>query len=252
MKQSFSLIAILCTLCLSSCLSKTPASLWFYTHTSGTVAKEDSLLTPASFLNLKRDGTYTSDFGSFEYGHWTKQDDELLLTNEANKTTRQHINALDVNELQLLTNKKIVANFEAQPDRFSKKEDDPFSVENNRWRIKATHKESEEEIRNRLINHCRFWVAYFNWANENQLQTVDVRSTPTLIKIYGNGFGLKPFLELPITWRTYFYDNEDCRIANNLMYEVFQYNEISWAHTDNKYKFFISAFQQLMHSLQKQ
>jgi hypothetical protein len=214
--------------------------------------KEDSLLTPASFLNLKRDGTYTSDFGSFEYGHWTKQEDELLLTDTLKKTTRLHINALTAKELQVVTNKGMVMNFEGQRIKASDKQDDPFSLENNRWRIKATHKESEAEIRNRLIDHCRFWIAYFNWANESRQETVDVRSTPTPIKIYGNGFSLKSFSDLPYEWRSYFFDSEDCKIANNLMYEMFQYNEISWPHTDNKYKFFISAFQQLMHFLQKQ
>lgn len=252
MKKRFFLIVIVVTFCLMSCLSKTPANLWFYTYTSGAVVKEDSLLTPSSFLNLKRDGTYTSDFGSFEYGHWTKQDDELLLTDTGNKTTRLHVNTLTAKELQLVTNKGMVINFEGQRLKASRKQDDPFSLENNRWRIKAIHKESEAEIRNRLINHCQFWVAYFNWANESQQETVDVRSTPTPIKIYGNGFSLKPFSDLPYEWRSYFFDNEDCKIANNLMYEIFQFNQISWPHTDNKYKFFISAFQQLMHFLQKQ
>src|SRR3954463_12911923 len=112
MKKPLSHIIIVVTFCLTSCLSKTPANLWFYTHTSGAVVKEDSLLTPASFLNLKRDGTYTSDFGSFEYGHWTKHDDELLLTDAGNKTTRLHINALSGKELQLVTDKDMVINFE--------------------------------------------------------------------------------------------------------------------------------------------
>jgi hypothetical protein len=35
--------------------------LWFYTYTQG--GDTDSLLTPASFLELRKDGTYTRDFG---------------------------------------------------------------------------------------------------------------------------------------------------------------------------------------------
>ena len=34
---------------------------------------------------------------------------------------------------------------------------------------------------------------YFNWALDNELTTVDVRSTPTPIKIYGNGFTIKQY-----------------------------------------------------------
>ena len=41
---------------------------------------------------------------------------------------------------------------------------DPFSAANNRWRLPATRKETDEEIKGRLRNHCRFWEYYFTWA----------------------------------------------------------------------------------------
>jgi hypothetical protein len=118
-------------------------------------------------------------------------------------------------------------------------------VVNNQWRIPATAKESDQEIRKRLFNHCQFWESYFTWALKNDISTVDVRSTPTLIKIYGNGFTLKPFAELPPIWKSYFFDAQDCEKANDMITDIFQKKNIAWAHTDNKYKMFISAFQQL-------
>jgi hypothetical protein len=87
--------------------------LWFFTYTQG--GETDSLLTPASFLELRKDGTYTRDFGRFDYGKWVYKDKILYLH-----------------------------------------------------------------------NHCQFWETYFTWALKNELATIDVRSTPTAIKIYGN------------------------------------------------------------------
>jgi hypothetical protein len=138
----------------------------------------------------------------------------------------------------------VVANFESQPLP-SQSAEDPFSRENNRWRIPALRKETDMEIRDRLRNHCQFWEVYFNWALKYELRTVDVRSTPTLIKIYGNGFTLKPFEALPAQWRSYFFDDEDCKKANQQIKDLFENRTIAWAHTDNKYKMFIGTFQQM-------
>lgn len=244
MKFSKLLICFFLPVLLCACVQKSPANLWFYTHSLNNNNTEDTALTPASFLNLQRDGSYTRDFGLFDYGRWAIKENELVLTNQNNATNKIIVKYVGSKDLQLIRDKNVIANFEAQPTE-STFINDPFSLANNRWRIRAKHKESEEEIKNRLINHCQFWASYFTWANENQLAVVDVRSTPTLIKIYGNGFSLKPYNELPAAWRAYFFDQEDCRIANNLLYEVLQYHDISWAHTDNKYKMFIGAFQQL-------
>jgi len=46
-------------------------------------------------------------------------------------------------------------------------------------------------------------------------------------------------------WKGCFFDEEDCSRANAMIKDIFQHRTIAWAHTDNKYKFFISAFQQM-------
>ncbi|HEY2349444.1 MAG TPA: hypothetical protein VGH64_10520 [Puia sp.] len=92
-------------------------------------------------------------------------------------------------------------------------------------------------------------VSYFNWALDNELTTVDVRSTPSPIRIYGNGFTIKSYGDLPETWKGYFYDSTDCARATTILKDIVRSHTIAWPHTDNKYKFFISAFQQMQHLL---
>jgi hypothetical protein len=60
-----------------------------------------------------------------------------------------------------------------------------------------------------------------------------------------DGFTLKPFNELPLVWKRYFYDDEDCRKANDMLKDIFENRTISWAHTDNKFEMFMGAFQQM-------
>lgn len=223
--------------------------LWFFTYGTGNPTGKDSLLNPASFLELRPDGSYTRDFGAFDYGTWLKKDHELVLTSHNQQKTSWRLTLPSGSEMQLTLSGDYVAGFDSHAIPFMNQKQDPFSLPNNRWRIPATHKETDAEIRSRLFNHCQFWEAYFRWALDKQLPNLDVRSTPTLIKIYGNGFTLKPTEDLPPEWVSFFYDAEDCRKASDMISNIFQHKTIAWANTDNKYKMFLSAFQQLQNYL---
>jgi hypothetical protein len=223
--------------------------LWFFTYGTGTPTGKDTLLNPASFLELRPDGSYTRDFGGFESGTWLKKDHQLILTAHDRIQSTYPLTLTSPNEMQVTLTGDYVASFESHAIPSLQDKQDPFSIYNNHWRIPATHKESETEIRKRLYNHCQFWEAYFRWALDKELNTVDVRSTPTPIKIYGNGFTLKPAGDLPAAWVNCFYDADDCRKASGIIEDIFQHKTIAWAQTDNKFKMFLSAFQQLQNFL---
>jgi hypothetical protein len=218
--------------------------LWFYTY-SDILRGGDTTLNPTSFISLLKDGTYTLDFGTFDYGTWEYKNKKLLLRSYKNENVIFPVASVSGNEMQLKSNDKQISHFESQPSSFETTAENPFIKENNLWRIAAGKKESDVEIKSRLLNHLRFWELYFKWALQNNIQSIDVRSMPTLIKIYGNGITIKPYNTLPQKWMLYFYDEEDCRKANGMMEDVFRNENIAWPHTDNKYKAFISVFQQL-------
>ena len=228
--------------------------LWFYTHTnSGNTTSPAIKLTPANFINLSADGKYTMDLGEYEFGTWKQRDKQIELTNSNKKTSTITIHTLSGNEMQIITKNKhdeiVIDNFEGVSNSFRTENEDPFSKQNNLWRIHAGNKETDEQVKQRLLNHFKFWEMYFNWGLETSRRSLDVRSTPSLLKIYGNGFQLKPFDELPAAWKSYFYNEEDCRRANEIIEILFEKENIAWPHTDNKYKMFISAFQQLQQKL---
>lgn len=237
--------AVTSLLMQTGCLLKRKSivQLWFYSYSSNSNDADNSI-TPANFLSLQPDGTYTRDFGKFEQGTWEEKDSSLYLKSK-NQIIQFPIKSFFGNELQLTSNKGTILHFESVARNFSSPGDDPFSPVNNQWRIPATKKESEQEIKSRLKNHFRFYGLYFKWALNNQFQSIDVHSTPSPIEIYGNGLELKRFDDLPITWKNYFFDEEDCNRANEIIKMIFEHHEISWPITENKFKMFISAFQQL-------
>lgn len=223
--------------------------LWFYTYGTGTPEGKDSLLNPASFLELRPDGSYTRDFGHFEYGTWIKKDHRIVLTSHDRLVDSLPFTMPSSGDIDITLAGGYVADFEGRAIPAQRAKLDPFSLENNRWRIPATHKETDRELRTRLYDHCMFWQAYFRWALDKGLPEIDVRSTPTPIKIYHNGFTLKPFGDLPPEWVSCFYDSADCQKASEMIRQIFEHRTIAWANTGNPYKMFLSAFQQMSNYL---
>jgi hypothetical protein len=220
------------------------AKLWFYTY-NNTAEKGDSLLSPASFIDLLQDGRYTMDLGRFDFGRWEYNGSQLLLSSHTGLVRRLTVHAVTGKDLQIIISKPGSLYFEGTPNSFSSDAVNPFSLVNNRWRIPPAGRETSEAITSRLKNHFMFWEMYFTWALNNGIQYIDVRSTPTPVKIYGNGFALKSYETLSSGWKACFYDELDCIKANEKIKMVFDSGSIGWPHTDNKYKMFISAFQQL-------
>ena len=219
--------------------------LWFYRHSSNTPSKWDTVLTRASFLELRPDGSYTQDFGHFDYGNWALKGHELYLTNQHHTTYIYRLLKIGEKEMEIYLAKGKIAYFEKQPRASGRPSKDPFSLENNQWRIPATHKENIDEIRQRLRNHYQFWETYFQWGSDNNIDAIDVTDIPTPMKIYGNGFGLKRYDSLSTQWRSYFFDEEDCRNADTLIKGVFRRNKIKWPDTDDEGRLFVSGVQQV-------
>ena len=222
-----------------------------YSYNAGAGSSAKEAIAATSFINLQTNGTYSRDFGTFDYGHWQLMDSVLILTNVDKRQAKYIIKRSANKELQMRINANTTIVFEKLRGKFEDEATNPFSIKNNRWRIPTAAKENEQQLKARLANHCRFYEMYFKWALDNKVQTLDVRSTPSPIKIYGNGFELKSFDQLPEQWKTYFYNEEDCVAANDILKNVFKENNIVWGNTDNRYKMFLSAFQQLQGFLGK-
>jgi hypothetical protein len=237
-----------------SCLSLIPTPItgtWFYTYTSEGLPTEAEL-TPANFICLQPNDNYTLDFGKFEYGKWKKISDTILLHSSTGNTKIFIIKYKNGKDLKLSVQPGVVFDFESQPYSFKTDAAKPFSLQDNRWRIPALHKESNAEIKARVVNHCQFLKDYFTWALNSNITTLDVRGTPSPIQIYGNGFQLKWYYNLPQEWKDYFYDSADCQHANMMLSNAITNNTIALSSSDNKYKMFIGGFEQLEQILKKQ
>jgi len=200
----------------------------------------------ASFLNLQPNGNFTSYFSAFDYGNWKLKDSSLLLTDHNNGLLVLDVKKLDAKEMICLnrSNHKVYR-FQGFNNSFSSQGESPFSLANNQWRIKAVYKEEDPQIQSRLKNHFKWWEKYFSWALKNKMQVLDIRSTPSVLQMYANGFELKYYDRQFPEWKTIFYDTADCWRAYEMVYYLMYQKNIKWPKTENRFEAFVSAFQQL-------
>jgi hypothetical protein len=200
-KYFFHFVALL--LLQTGCVSakKDITGVWIYVSNEIMHQPEAEGITSASFIDLHADGTYTRDFGNFDYGRWQQKDSILILTGAKKGPVNCVIKSLIDDQLDLQIQKRVTITFGKQPGTFDSIAHNPFSVENNLWRLKAAQKETDQQLKERLRNHCRFYQEYFKWGLKDQLSTLDVRGTASPIKIYKNGFALLPFERLPERWK---------------------------------------------------
>jgi hypothetical protein len=219
--------------------------LYLYMPVADGKAETDTSLTLASFLELGSDGAYTQDFGHFDYGSWMIQNKRLYLTNQRHRTYIYQIKKFTPQEMDVALDGGRTGHFKVHSRPSGRQEKDPFSKYNNQWRIPATHPESDAEIRQRLLNHCQFWEAYLTWARDHENGIIDVKATPSPLKIYGNGFGLKHYTDLPAEWKSFFYDSTDCHKADTMIKHTYRRHDFVWPKTDDDIRKLISGTQQL-------
>jgi hypothetical protein len=252
------LAACIISLLLGACANKSgqvarPWMLTAHYPVTGAEGFENALdvpLDPTTFFIIKPNGDYSIGLNGFSEGKWTLRHDTLYIAGSQTFTMPVLRNNDQTLLLQaMLKGKKINYEFTAMPELPATAAEDPFSAMNNQWRVRPSKKETEEELRARLVNHLIFWERYFAWGAEKSISYLDVRSTATPIMIYGNGFALKSVTDLPAAWKRCFYDEADCVRANEILAEELRRIKIAWPVTTNKFKFFQSGFQQMEEQL---
>jgi hypothetical protein len=250
---------LLLTILLLSCKAEEEPSfekVWFYDDDISKDKQMENIskygggseysFSAASFLNLQTEGKFTSYFTAFDYGTWKQKDSTLVLTNHNKGKLLLEVKRLNPKQM-ICMNKSNgrVYRFNGFKNEFSSEPENPFSINNNLWRVKAGHKESDAELASRLKNHFKWWEKYFSWGLNSKLKVMDIRSTPSVLDMYANGFELKYYDYQFAEWKNIFYDTANSWRAYEMVYYLMYKKNISWPKTENRFESFVSAFKQL-------
>ena len=128
---------------------------------------------------------------TFDYGNWIYDDaaKTITLNNSIDKTKDVYkIAKITADELTLVNvgvNSATNLKFTAPGKRLKNANDEPYLLENNRWRIKPKAKESDSAIHQRLKENLNFFILFYKSALAKNDKTVSFWGLPSCFKWYG-------------------------------------------------------------------
>ncbi len=177
---------------------------------------------------------------TFDYGNWSYDDavKTITINNVIDKTKDIYkIAKIAANELVLVNvgeNSTTNLKFIAPAKRFKNATDEPYYLENNRWRIKPKAKESDSAIHQRLKENIYFFILFYRSALAKDDKHVSFWGLPSCFKWYGGAVFLKKKEQLKENWISCFYNKEQAMqahaLADRLLSEKFDWpkNEQNW------------------------
>lgn len=177
---------------------------------------------------------------TFDYGNWSFDEAGKIISinNSIDKTKDVYkIAKVAFDELVLVntgvsstTNLKFVS----PGKRFKNGADEPFFMDNNRWRIKPKAKESDSAIHQRLKENIHFFILFYKSVLAKEDKIVSFWGLPSCFKWYGGGIFLKKENELKENWINCFYNSEQAMkayaLADKLLQEKYNWpkGEQNW------------------------
>jgi hypothetical protein len=156
---------------------------------------------------------------SFDYGTWQYNDatKTITISNSIEKGKDVYkIAKIAYDEMTLvntgigsITNLKFIA----PGKRYKNAKDEPYNLENNRWRIKPTTKESDSAIHQRLKENLYFFILFYKSALAKGDKVVSFWGLPSCFKWYGGAIFIKKKDELKDNWINCFYNKDQAMQA---------------------------------------
>jgi hypothetical protein len=246
------------------------AATWFVTEhagekeEAGRVTTDIGKLYEGSFFNLLKNNTATIFLQSHFYsGRWYLEEEGELLVIEppGQPALRLQIKNLTDNPLRLETeivstisqSTRLVLSLAGEPHIDTSDASDPFSLVNNQWRIKATHKETDIELLNRISNHTDAIEAFIKRAAKEKWNVADLRYFSSPFRFYEDGILLKALPKLPKGWNAVFYDSLDADRAYDWLGKLWNndFRPESGMHDEYMYLSLLKQFRETLEAAKK-
>ena len=184
------------------------------------MAENSQVEIPYRSFYFSTKGTFVKNpRNAFDYGNWIYDDAAKTITiNNTIDRSRDvyKIAKIAFDELTLVNigiNTTTNLKFIAPGKRYKNANDEPYCLENNRWRIKPASKESDSAIHRRLKENIYFFVLFYRSALAKNDKAVSFWGLPSCFKWYGGAIYLKKEDELKENWIDCFYNKDQAMQA---------------------------------------
>jgi len=157
-----------------------------------------------------------------DYGEWIFDDAKKTITLNYSSVGGKDIYkiaSLSADELILVNggiNTSTNLKFIAGGKRLANPADEPFDLQNNRWRMKPVKKETDAGIKQRLKENIHFFILFYKSIIIKDEKVVSFWGLPSCFKWYGGGIFIKKKEELKENWMDCFYNKEQAMKAYDL------------------------------------
>ncbi|MBG9378596.1 hypothetical protein I5907_20355 [Panacibacter sp. DH6] len=150
-----------------------------------------------------------------------------------NKIVNRHSSA--DNYYDLLLNKAYCQFYlDLDRDKYNDIKDDPYSIENNKWRIQPSAAESDAQIKDRVLNHLHFWKLLFADGQQFERPFISYNWFDSPLVVASNGVQLDFLYKHDKEWAQNFYDTAQAQRGYEMMDKGFD-KKLKFMKTDNKY-----------------
>jgi len=149
-------------------------------------------------------------------------------------------------------NQKKKARFRLERDRetYNDASRDPYSKENNWWRIKPSRQEPPDQIHKRALKLVDFHLLMFEDALENDKKVITYNWFSSPLIVANNGLALKNYKKIETDWNEYFYDSTQAREGFRILSAGFDKKMKFPEGEENPFRRSIDMLQQYRRNLQ--
>lgn len=124
------------------------------------------------------------------------------------------------------------------------KKADPYLASYNQWRVKATHKETDKEIHERVRGHVEFMQLYFENALETGARSVSECNLASPFEIFNNGVSMRKFEDIN-DWKDLFFDEADAKKGYQVVKDAME-TRFKLAKTNSAFELNADIFRKLL------
>lgn len=195
---------------------------------------------PFRCFYLSGDSTFVKNPRNYmEYGRWSFDENNKILTLKATSGQKDEyrLAALGAKEL-IVVNTGIGSatklKYVSSGKKYIHPLDNPYHIENNRWRIKPRFSEEDAAIKKRLKDCLHFYILFYRDNLARQENMISFYGLPTCLRWYRGGIFLVKKDDLAENWFNCFYSKEEgmkaWKMMDALMSEKYTWNKdkITW------------------------
>ena len=112
--------------------------------------------------------------------------------------------------------------FKLDKERYKDEGEDPYSKQNNWWRIKPMESENAAQVKKRVLALMDFHILMFEdaWDRKKDVELYNWFSSPLIVA--GNGIALQRYEKIKEDWEDCFYNGEQAQQAYSLIQQGFK------------------------------